>query len=110
MRGLEAGLSPKIGGLAFQVKLLKAVGLGPHLQGCVSCGREEELTWSPERGGLLCRKCGGTGEDIPPRVWHVLLALERLPLRVSGNLKLDEATIAIARRMLDDLAEWHLAH
>jgi recombinational DNA repair protein (RecF pathway) len=46
--------------VAFQSKLMDALGIAPELTGCVACG-DAELGESPSlsarRGGLLCRRC-----------------------------------------------------
>lgn len=48
---------------AFGLRLLEVLGWGLNLQGCVSCGKPcppERSGWmNPERGGLVCRECGG---------------------------------------------------
>lgn len=47
----------------FGLRLLDILGWGQNLVSCVSCGRpcpEDRPSWlSPERGGLVCRACGG---------------------------------------------------
>jgi DNA repair protein RecO (recombination protein O) len=83
---LEGGGNPAVLLRAFRLRFLSLLGYRPILSGCLSCGKKEDLTWSAERGGLLCRACGGEGETVPPRIWHTMNALLRLPL--SGLLRL----------------------
>ncbi len=49
--------------IAFGLRLLDALGFGLELTRCVSCGKpcgDERSAWlSPERGGIVCRACGG---------------------------------------------------
>jgi DNA repair protein RecO (recombination protein O) len=49
--------------VAFGVQLLDGLGWGLDLERCVSCGKpcpEGQAAWvHPERGGLICRSCGG---------------------------------------------------
>jgi len=48
---------------AFGLRLLEVLGWGMNLLSCVSCGKacpEDRAAWvHPERGGLMCRSCGG---------------------------------------------------
>jgi len=83
---LEGGGNPAVLLRAYRLRFLSLLGYRPILSGCLSCGRTEDLTWSAERGGLLCRACGGEGEEVPPRIWRTMDALLRLPL--SGLLRL----------------------
>lgn len=49
--------------LAFQIELLRETGYLPELTTCTSCGRQiltsgaNAISFSPERGGVLCRNC-----------------------------------------------------
>src|SRR5690606_3076572 len=47
----------------FGVRLLEVLGWGLYLTSCVSCGKpcpEGRAAWlHPERGGIICRGCGG---------------------------------------------------
>ena len=50
--------------LAFQIELLRETGYLPELQICTSCGRPIStagapipISFSPDRGGILCRNC-----------------------------------------------------
>lgn len=47
----------------FGMRLLEVLGWGLHLTSCVSCEKpcpKERSAWiHPERGGIICQKCGG---------------------------------------------------
>lgn len=47
----------------FGTRLLEVLGWGLHLSSCVSCSKPcppERAAWiHPERGGIICRQCGG---------------------------------------------------
>jgi DNA repair protein RecO (recombination protein O) len=50
--------------LAFQIELLRETGYLPELAICTSCGRPmtttgsaNQISFSPDRGGVLCRNC-----------------------------------------------------
>ena len=108
LAGLEQGISPKVLGPSFHLKILGAAGFRPHLSGCVGCGAREDLTWSLERGGLLCRACGGSGVEVPPRVRRTLEGLQRLPLQAAGRLKIADSTLAEAKALVEEFTEWQL--
>jgi len=48
--------------LAFQIELLRETGYLPELHECTSCGtrsltNNSRISFSPDRGGVLCRNC-----------------------------------------------------
>lgn len=85
---LESGADPAVLLRAYRLRFLALLGYRPHLGGCLSCGAGHGLTWSPERGGLICRACGGEGEELPPRIWRTMDALLRLPFSAVLRLRL----------------------
>ena len=108
LRALDSGVPSRPLLLAFGLKLATALGYGPHLGGCVACGREEGLSWSPERGGLLCRGCGGAGEILSPAFWRSLEALKRLPLFAAGRVRLKQEEIERGLQLLQDFLAYQL--
>ena len=78
--------------LAFELDLLRHVGLLSDLSRCVGCGRPAlEATgdgaFSPERGGLVCRQCEGKVSDrvrVDGRLVRLAQQVLRLP-RVAGT-------------------------
>lgn len=105
LAALETGLPERIVRLAYVLQLLAVQGHQPHLAGCVVCGGEKELTWSPDRGGLFCRACGGTGTSLPPRLWRTMDAFLRLPFFALGRLRTDDDTLTQAEKLLTTFAE-----
>lgn len=93
LTALDAGHPPRVLALGYVLRLLAVAGHRPHLDGCLSCGAQDGLTWSPERGGLLCRPCGGSGEAVSPRVWRTLGAIARLPLPALARLRVEETDL-----------------
>jgi DNA repair protein RecO (recombination protein O) len=50
---------------SFALKLSTHLGYKPKLDACVSCGveiKEEEVLFSPERGGVVCKNCAKEDE------------------------------------------------
>lgn len=44
--------------LAYQIKVLKILGIMPDLESCIQCGQKSEpVVFSIPDGGLLCKKC-----------------------------------------------------
>lgn len=99
LQALEEGVDPGRGLLSFELKVLAALGHGPHLAGCVRCGATEGLTWSPNEG-LRCRDCGGSGEEISANIWRGMKILLQLPLGSAGKLRLTTKELEIARGLL----------
>lgn len=99
LEAMEGGVDPELLLLAFSLKLLAALGHGPHLDGCVRCGAEEGLVWSPGEG-LRCRRCGGEGEGVPPGVWRGMRMLAHLPLGAAGKLRLGEGERRLAKELV----------
>jgi DNA repair protein RecO (recombination protein O) len=94
LTALDEGLPPLVFTVAYTLRLLSVAGLGPHLAGCVRCAGTELLTWGPERGGLLCARCGGRGAPVSARLWRSLDALARLPLPALARLRLPDEDLA----------------
>lgn len=90
---LEKGGSPEVLVRAYGLRLLSLLGYRPVLHACLSCGGQRELTWSPERGGLLCRNCGGRGEEISLHLRRTMEALLRLPLAALSRVHLTETDL-----------------
>ncbi len=101
LTALDKGLPPRVFTVAYLLRLLAAGGHAPHLHGCVRCAGTEGLTWCPERGGLLCERCGGHGDPVPTRLWRSLAALARLPVAALARLKLAEEDLVAGGRLLD---------
>ncbi len=100
LAALDGGLHPPVFTAAYALRLLSVAGLEPHLAGCVRCARTEDLTWSPEHGGLLCARCGGRGTPVSARLWRSLDALARLPFPALARLKLSDEDLAIGVALL----------
>lgn len=97
---LEGNGAPEVLLCAYKFRLLTILGYRPVLSGCLSCGGKEKLAWSADRGGLLCRDCGGTGEEVPPRVWRAMEALLRLPLAALNHLHIPKEDLETIDAML----------
>jgi len=108
LRALEAGVAPGVALISYELKSLSLLGHRPHLEGCVSCGAQEHLSWSPEKGGLLCRRCGGRGEEIPPPLWRGMRMLLRLSLDNADRVRLSPQQVREAEGLLRAFRFLHL--
>jgi len=94
--GLPAGLRGRGAleplALAFQLKLLWLSGYVPHLEGCVECGRTDELVgYLPRAGGAVCSDCAPPETVIlSPEGFRGLRGLLRSPLADAHGLGLGE--------------------
>lgn len=65
-----------------ELKLLKLLGMAPKLSGCLACRNRitpdsSALLFSIPRGGLLCGRCKGSGEELCVPLTHDVLAMIR---------------------------------
>ena len=55
---MEKGLDPMVLTNILEVKYLDFLGVGLHLDACVSCGSTKQIiTINPDAGGYLCQNC-----------------------------------------------------
>jgi len=109
LSALEEGTPPEQLTLGYQLRLLSLTGHAPHLVGCLGCGREEGLTWSAQRGGFLCRACGGEGETLSPKLIRTMQGLARLPLPALGRLRVDAELLEKMEALLLEFREAQLS-
>lgn len=68
---------------AFELQVLRAVGLVPCLDRCVRCGAaagNAALSFSVAEGGVVCSPCGPAGWSLSGAAQQALLALRDRPL------------------------------
>lgn len=109
LESLDRGALPGPLKLGYELRLLSLSGHAPHLEGCLRCGGEEGLTWSPQEGGFLCRACGGEGEPLSPKLVRTLQGLARLPFPALGRLQVDEALLGKMEGLLLEFREAQLS-
>ena len=109
LSALERGGPPERLRIGYTLRILSATGHRPHLDGCVQCGSQKDLTWSPARGGFLCTRCGGTGEVLAPKLVHTLQGMARLPLSALGRLQVEEPILKRMDELLHLFREVQLA-
>ena len=104
---------------AFELRLLDALGLRPVLDRCLGCGvssqavlDEPGTVLDPDRGGLVCGRCGTLGDGVRPLpAWARarLVELEDLALREAAALERSPSEITVAcREVLHATLRTHL--
>jgi DNA repair protein RecO (recombination protein O) len=90
----------------FELALLDALGLGPELEHCLSCGRDDlaeaGTRFDVARGGVVCGHCHGVGPELPERARRALLSARGVaPARAAaGELSLTDDVNAACREAL----------
>jgi len=81
------------------LRLLQALGYGLELDRCIACGRECPVDRSAyvdaARGGLVCRRCGGTGLVLSSA------ARSRLKGVVRGDGPIEPEDLTIFQEIVD---------
>jgi DNA repair protein RecO (recombination protein O) len=84
LEGLDSetpAASPRSSLAALGLRLLRAVGYGFELEGCVRCGKpcpqEASARFDAKQGGLVCQACGGGPLVLRPELRHALVRAEQ---------------------------------
>lgn len=94
--------------LSFQLKLLWLSGYLPHLTGCASCGRDDDLVgYSPGAGGAVCRTCADGAIALSPAGRTGIETLLSTPLADAGGAGLTERTAREALAVVTASYEYH---
>jgi DNA repair protein RecO (recombination protein O) len=85
--------------LAFELDLFREAGYLPNLSGCANCRQpfNDRTPWSfsPSRGGIVCRECEGLAHDripIDARLLSMVSMILRLPRQNGALLRLPRLT------------------
>ena len=96
----------------FELGLLRGLGLGPSLDRCVVCDREdlgeEDVRWHPHRGGVLCRICSGRGDLISGGVRRALARMAEIRLADADALVFSREIASGCRRAVLALLREHI--
>lgn len=94
---------------SFGLRLLELMGWGINLSSCISCGKvcpSERSAWvNPERGGLVCRACGGGPFQISSTHRHALQQVAQGQLHLPPHDAVP-LTIKIVERALGAHMGW----
>ncbi len=101
----------------FELLLLTDAGYAPHLTGCQQCGLsfaedETPLTFSPSRGGLLCRNCrgqAGTTLLLSTESLHLLRGIKEEALDASLKVRASSRVYRETRALVSSMLSPHLS-
>lgn len=109
---LHAGVATAERLRVFELGLLRGLGLGPSLDRCVVCGREdlgaEDVRWHAAQGGVLCRRCAKVGDLMTGLTRQTLALLGKSSLADSDSLYLGRDVGANCRRAMLALLREHV--
>jgi len=92
---------------AFGLRLLRILGYELTLDSCIACGRPcapgRSAYVDPNRGGIVCRSCGGHGVLLPGDVRERLAAATA---SLSETVVLSD--VATIRHLIDEVLRSHL--
>jgi DNA repair protein RecO (recombination protein O) len=111
---LSSGMAPDATSRFFEARILKLMGLMPHLTGCVICRKrvagEPKAVFSSARGGLLCRECspGSVGAmEVSLGTAMFLSTASTLDADKLRRLKPNQQLLGEADLMLEDFIRFH---
>jgi DNA repair protein RecO (recombination protein O) len=100
----EPDMPPKRLQVAAQAQLLSMTGYAPLLTACAICGKVpgdgRPALFDPERGGLICRACGGGPERLSFGLRSRLLAALEGDLREAAAADWTDVELREAERLL----------
>ena len=110
---LDMDMPPKLTACFFELRLLDALGLTPHLEECMCCGRGLKggsFILSPARGGLLCLSCAGAiaGPPLTPGAIMTMRHILREQLSRLPQLKVGEVCLQELERSISFYMDYHL--
>ena len=96
----------------FELGLLQRLGIGPCLERCLSCGRndlgDEDVRFISASGGVFCRRCAKSGDIVQGSVRQALELLGSASLVDGETVSLDRDTGAGCRRVVLALLREHV--
>jgi DNA repair protein RecO (recombination protein O) len=112
---LDMDLSPPLASCFFELRLLCALGLTPHLEDCMGCGRGligGSFVLSPARGGLLCLSCAGAlpCQPLSPGAIMTMRHILREPLSRLPQLKVSPARLQEMEEAIGPYMDYHLEY
>ncbi|MDD5633978.1 MAG: DNA repair protein RecO [Candidatus Omnitrophica bacterium] len=107
--------SPRRISRIFELKFLRAIGLDPELDSCVSCGSaiDKGCKFSFKEGGALCPKCLGEDKkpymDVSLGTVNFLRRIQKSELNRTEHVKVSREVGKEIEKLLRDFLEYHIA-
>jgi DNA repair protein RecO (recombination protein O) len=109
---LDAGTATAERLRVFELGLLCRLGMGPSLDRCISCGRQdlgdEVVRFHPAAGGVFCGNCARTGDLVTGSVRQALDRLGSSALADADAIVLDRDLAVGCRRAVLALLREHV--
>lgn len=104
LTALDDGGPPEEALLSLQIRVLALLGFSPTLDRCIHCGKTPErrhsAAFDPERGGIVCRSCGGGSlvlSSAALRRWLTVEATSELSMQPWPSRERQEIHAALAQ-------------
>ena len=107
--------------IAYEIKLLKALGLSPEMNLCAVCGKENPVKFSISDGGMICSDChkkmaekAGSDRDkqliYDPGfdIVNTVRYFENKPMKSFENIALEEGVSEKLKAILREYFTYHL--
>lgn len=104
--------------LAYQVKLLKSLGVMPQLENCAICGQKQQAAlFSIAEGGIICSDCSQNMQnsqydaliyDVKFGIVSILRYFAKNPLKSIENLALKEDAGKLLQQIMRAYAAYYL--
>lgn len=104
--------------LAYQVKLLKSLGVMPQLENCTICGQKQQAAlFSIAEGGIICSDCSQNMQnsqydaliyDVKFGIVSILRYFAKNPLKSIENLALKEDAGKLLQQIMRAYAAYYL--
>lgn len=104
--------------LAYEIKLLRLLGIFPELRYCAVCGSEESLNFfSVENGGIVCSNCGEKikSENIESLIFPINFDIVKVlnyfasnSLKTFEKIALDDKLAVYIQKIIRNYFSYHL--
>lgn len=104
--------------IAYEVKLIKELGVMPELEKCVECGSRENLTFfDVKNGGVICQKCAqkkminleeALNYNIEISIITILKYFLKNSLHSLANLALEDEKLEKVKKIINEYEKYHL--
>jgi DNA repair protein RecO (recombination protein O) len=109
---LDAGAATAERLRVFELGLLRTLGMGPSLDRCAVCGRQDfgdaDVCFVAEAGGVVCLDCGRGAGRMGPGARQALDRLAKASLADAEGLELDREVGAVCRKAVLALLREHV--
>ncbi len=98
---------------SFALKLSAHLGYKPKLDTCVNCGKEikeEEVFFSPERGGVICTKCAKEDEyffKLNRKSYLIARKLLSLDINKADKFPVDKESLSEISELVKSFISYH---